>query len=316
VTRKEGETDARPALRASLSRAIFHRRFGLPERVLRWRVPAERQTANDGIPSNILESPGYFVADIKLGCPQMAKPRPIQFRAVHTKKRWRPADHETEKHALVGSSSTDIRSARALFDYRNTAISYAVEGSPKYVVVWDPSSDSGTIVRADSSEPDGLRRARITIEEIQRIEQGSRPSDAELERYFVRAPRALPVPKAETIEEINADFEKRLAGSLAASQTQRLQRLANADPLPPRVEVRTTVFVRNTDVVAEVLHRAGGVCEGCREAAPFSRASTGEPYLEVHHRVPLSLGGPDTVDNGVALCPNCHRQRHYGRSAT
>jgi hypothetical protein len=30
-------------------------------------MPPERQAANDGIRSNILESPGYFVADIKLG---------------------------------------------------------------------------------------------------------------------------------------------------------------------------------------------------------------------------------------------------------
>jgi len=28
-------------------------------------VPSERQAANDDIRSNILESPGYFVADIK-----------------------------------------------------------------------------------------------------------------------------------------------------------------------------------------------------------------------------------------------------------
>lgn len=246
----------------------------------------------------------------------MAKPRPIQFRAVHTKNRWRPADHETEKHALVGSSSTDIRSARALFDNRNTAIDYAQEGSPKYVVVWDPNSDHGTIVRPDSSQPDGLRKERISLADIQQFEQGVTPSDAELERYFVRAPRALPVPKAETMEELNADFDRRLAASLAASHAQRLQRLATADPVPPRIEVRTSAFVRNTDVIAEVLQRAAGVCEGCRQGAPFSRASTGEPYLEVHHRVPLSLGGPDTVENGVALCPNCHRQRHYGRSAT
>jgi hypothetical protein len=47
--------------------AIFHRRFGSPERVLRWRVPSEQQAANDDVWSNIPESPEYFVADIKLG---------------------------------------------------------------------------------------------------------------------------------------------------------------------------------------------------------------------------------------------------------
>jgi len=43
------------------------RRIGSPKGVVRWRVPSERQAANDDFRSNILESPGCFVADIKLG---------------------------------------------------------------------------------------------------------------------------------------------------------------------------------------------------------------------------------------------------------
>jgi hypothetical protein len=53
-------------VRASLLGAIFHKRLGSPERVSRWRTPSERQAANDDICSSILQSPGYFVADIKL----------------------------------------------------------------------------------------------------------------------------------------------------------------------------------------------------------------------------------------------------------
>ncbi|MCD8189512.1 MAG: HNH endonuclease [Clostridiales bacterium] len=36
----------------------------------------------------------------------------------------------------------------------------------------------------------------------------------------------------------------------------------------------------------------------------------GEPYLEVHHVVWLSRGGADSLDNTVALCPNCHARVH------
>ncbi|WP_296863638.1 HNH endonuclease [Thermosyntropha sp.] len=32
---------------------------------------------------------------------------------------------------------------------------------------------------------------------------------------------------------------------------------------------------------------------------------TGEPHIEW-----LSRGGTDTIDNTVALCPNCHRKMH------
>ncbi|MFX5176317.1 HNH endonuclease, partial [Acinetobacter baumannii] len=53
-------------------------------------------------------------------------------------------------------------------------------------------------------------------------------------------------------------------------------------------------------------------CECCGSLAPFSRRRDGSPYLEVHHKRPLSKGGDDTVENAVALCPNCHRFEHHG----
>jgi len=243
----------------------------------------------------------------------MPRPRPIQFRAIHAKNRWRPADHETEKHALVGSSSTDIRSARALFEHRNTAIDYDREGEPRFVVVWDPKASAGTIVRPDSRESDGLRRVPIPIEHIERFERGGPPSDADLERYFLPGAVSIPVAKFSDLDSVLEDFNKRLALSLQSNAADRRRRLARADPVPPRVEVRTSVFIRNTDVVAEILERAAGICEGCHEPAPFIRALDGNPYLEVHHRVPLARGGPDTVANALALCPNCHRQRHFGK---
>ncbi len=66
------------------------------------------------------------------------------------------------------------------------------------------------------------------------------------------------------------------------------------------------------DVVAEVLHRAQGRCERCQNEAPFKSRATGEPYLEVHHRIPLADNGDDTVENAIALCPNCYRYSHFG----
>lgn len=36
----------------------------------------------------------------------------------------------------------------------------------------------------------------------------------------------------------------------------------------------------------------------------------GNPYLESHHIIWLSKGGDDSIENTVALCPNCHRKMH------
>jgi hypothetical protein len=83
---------------------------------------------------------------------------------------------------------------------------------------------------------------------------------------------------------------------------------------PERTATQTTTFVRDVRVKAWVLKRAAGTCECCRLRAPFCDA-VGEPYLEVHHVRRLADGGSDTISNAAALCPNCHRELHYGRDA-
>lgn len=131
-----------------------------------------------------------------------------------------------------------------------------------------------------------------------------------------RFPMARVYASQETVEsseEHDRRQEKAIAQSQALSDEERRKRIECADPMPKVVTVLTTVFQRNPDVIVGVLKRADGVCERCGEAAPFTRRSDGTPYLEVHHVVTLSLGGPDTEANAQALCPNCHRRAHYGR---
>ena len=55
--------------------------------------------------------------------------------------------------------------------------------------------------------------------------------------------------------------------------------------------------------------RADGTCQLCNLPAPF-KDRNGEPFLEIHHIVPLEEGGEDVVGNVCALCPNCHRKMH------
>ena len=80
---------------------------------------------------------------------------------------------------------------------------------------------------------------------------------------------------------------------------------------PAQRYASTMSYVRDPQVKAWVLVTAAAQCECCDEQAPFITA-TGEPFLEVHHLRTLAEGGSDTVGNTVALCPNCHRELHYG----
>ncbi|MGO3868638.1 MAG: HNH endonuclease [Alcaligenes sp.] len=116
----------------------------------------------------------------------------------------------------------------------------------------------------------------------------------------------------ESLAEFDAKFKSAVQRSLAGSSSERQERLQTSNKIPKRTPVVLFAFERNPDVVAEVLLRANGTCERCSTAAPFLRRKDSTPYLEVHHIVQLSRGGEDTVENATALCPNCHRELHYG----
>ncbi|MGH7950580.1 MAG: HNH endonuclease [Limisphaerales bacterium] len=109
---------------------------------------------------------------------------------------------------------------------------------------------------------------------------------------------------------------RRLANEIVAAKNLDAnllhQRLQNASKIPERVQIVSLGFRRNADVIVAVLKRANGICERCKKNAPFNRKSDGTPFLEVHHRKTLAEGGEDTVENAIALCPNCHREAHYG----
>lgn len=114
------------------------------------------------------------------------------------------------------------------------------------------------------------------------------------------------------LQAINFEEYQQVAASLSGPDEARLQQLAVAPKLPESSFAYTRIFRRNCDVIAQDLKRADGLCENCGSPAPFLRVSDSSPYLEVHHRTMLSKGGEDTVENALAVCPNCHRQLHFG----
>ena len=125
-----------------------------------------------------------------------------------------------------------------------------------------------------------------------------------------------PVGDLELAEAPTADPHELLERTDKAARRLRT-RSRSEKVLPPagqssvqRETATTQRFVRDPNVIAWVLNAARGHCEVCGNPAPFENAR-GEPYLEVHHVRPLAEGGPDTCNNAIACCPNCHRELHY-----
>lgn len=73
--------------------------------------------------------------------------------------------------------------------------------------------------------------------------------------------------------------------------------------------VASTTYVRDPYIAEYAKNQAKGICQLCGQKAPFNDKD-GNPYLESHHIIWLSKGGDDSIENTVALCPNCHRKMH------
>ena len=83
--------------------------------------------------------------------------------------------------------------------------------------------------------------------------------------------------------------------------------------LLPEGQKRTVTispYVRNSAYKKQIIEQANNLCNACKNGS--FQMPNGNQYLEAHHKTWLSEGGPDILENMVALCPNCHMQEHHG----
>ncbi len=91
---------------------------------------------------------------------------------------------------------------------------------------------------------------------------------------------------------------------------EEIARRAKFSPKQPGNRQVTSNQLETSPWVTEhAKRRAKGMCQLCGQPAPFNDKA-GAPFLETHHIVWLASGGEDSIENTVALCPNCHRMMH------
>jgi|GEM_PF-628422 len=104
-------------------------------------------------------------------------------------------------------------------------------------------------------------------------------------------------------------YEKKVSQAKKLSDEELAKRAKSSRKKSGSRTVSQKQYARDPWVSENAKRKAKGVCQLCKEPAPFNKKN-GDPYLEAHHIVWLSKGGEDTVENTVALCPNCHRKMH------
>lgn len=112
-------------------------------------------------------------------------------------------------------------------------------------------------------------------------------------------------------EEYIAEYEKekkKQVKKLSISQLQS-QAVKSSSKTSSYRQATSKQYIRNQSIARYTKLKANGICELCEKPAPFFDKD-GEPYLESHHVRWLERGGADSIDNTVALCPNCHKKMH------
>ena len=118
----------------------------------------------------------------------------------------------------------------------------------------------------------------------------------------------FPVKPVLDIEEWAIEVMEKEAVTLSNTELYKRVKTVKCESRKPRT-VETKVYDRNPYLKELVKRIAEGKCQYCGETAPFIDKN-GEPYLEEHHVTWLARGGSDTIDNVVAVCPNCHTKAH------
>jgi len=106
----------------------------------------------------------------------------VYYRAVHTKTKWRKAaNHSTLESAIRGANG-----AAALFRGK-VRIDYAKHGEPLFALVWQEGTPTGSLIRAEAGQPDGIRVVSIPVDKLKEFDDLDGVSERELASYFIRS---------------------------------------------------------------------------------------------------------------------------------
>lgn len=110
---------------------------------------------------------------------------------------------------------------------------------------------------------------------------------------------------------------ERAAFRLRNQEKEKLREraIASGKKQPRFYDGKQRIYERSIWVMEFCKTRADYRCEitDC-DYTPFMILGRGENYVEIHHLKPLSEEGEDTIDNVACLCPNHHKEIHYGEN--
>lgn len=113
------------------------------------------------------------------------------------------------------------------------------------------------------------------------------------------------------------NYYKFASGEGFANIHQQIEVLDTEVPVADKHTRIQTAWSRSSIIKIQSIESAGYLCEVNPEHQTFTARSTGHPYMEGHHALPMKYQDKfdkslDVYANIICLCPVCHRLLHYG----
>lgn len=141
--------------------------------------------------------------------------------------------------------------------------------------------------------------------------------ESELARLWHIPNASQPFSEIKTIVQKSIETADKFTKTMTLPELEQAvaKRTKSIATKPNKKRAITTVYERDPWLVALRRARADNHCEVPNCAYPAFLAKDGSDYCEVHHIVPLSDGGSDTLENMICLCPSHHVEAHRGKNA-
>jgi 5-methylcytosine-specific restriction enzyme A len=158
-------------------------------------------------------------------------------------------------------------------------------------------------------EKEYIYQGRVVLSEkpYTEIQPDADGKDRDVVVFPLMLSRATPLPFNHEIFEQSQKARERKARKLSLDELR--EKASRSHQRAGERKVQSIQYERDPYVALFTKRRANGFCDLCLKEAPFIDKN-GLPYLESHHIDWLSRGGSDSIENTVALCPNCHRKMH------
>lgn len=97
------------------------------------------------------------------------------------------------------------------------------------------------------------------------------------------------------------------------------EEVASTKPKAIKTKEGEAKWPRDSEISATAIVKANFQCEVDPTHRTFTSNKTKRQFMEAHHLIPMQFqnifnNSLDKVANIICLCPNCHRQIHYGTS--